>query len=177
MLLLEHEPVFTLGRKRTSLANVLEAGDTPVVQVERGGDVTWHGPGQLVGYPIVALDDARGERDVHWVLRQIEEALIVSAERCGLNATRRPKFTGVWAEGKKLASIGVAVRSWVTYHGFALNVNPDLSWFSRINPCGLEANVMASLASLGAELPDEETLRARVSRAVAEALGRALVTD
>ena len=172
LLLVEHEPVFTLGRKRTALANVLDAGDVPVVQVERGGDVTWHGHGQLVGYPIIMLDDERGERDLHWVLRQLEEAVITVLGKCGLEAERKPRYTGVWCQGKKLASLGVAVRGWVTYHGFAINVDPDLSWFRRINPCGLESGIMGSVASLGGTAPSAETLREEVAVAVAAAMGR-----
>ena len=172
LLLVEHDPVFTLGRKRTALANVLDAGEVPVVQVERGGDVTWHGPGQLVGYPVIALDASRGERDVHWVLRQLEEAVIHVLAACGLAAERRPRYTGVWCQGKKLASLGVAVRQWVTFHGFALNVDPDLSWFRRINPCGLESEIMGSVRSLGGAVLPEEELRRTVASAVAEALGR-----
>lgn len=174
LLLVEHEPVFTLGRKRTALANVLDAGDVPVVQVERGGDVTWHGHGQLVGYPIILLDEAEGERDLHWVLRQLEEAVIAVLATCGLQAERKPRYTGVWCQGKKLASLGVAVRGWVTYHGFAINVSPDLSWFRRINPCGLESNIMGSVASLGGTVPPAEMLRAEVASAVAAAMGRRL---
>ena len=174
LLLVEHESVFTLGRQRTAAANVLAAGDTPVVQVERGGDVTWHGPGQLVGYPIVMLDEARGERDVHKVLRQLEEAVITALAKCGLSAERKPKYTGVWCEGKKLASLGVAVRSWVTFHGFAINVEPDLSWFRRINPCGLESDVMGSIASLGGAVQEPSRFRQEVAQAVAANLGRRL---
>jgi lipoyl(octanoyl) transferase len=174
LLLVEHDSVFTLGRQRTSASNVLEAGDTPVVQVERGGDVTWHGPGQLVGYPIVRLDEGRGERDVHKVLRQLEEAVIVALSACGLSAERKPRYTGVWCQGKKLASLGVAVRSWVTYHGFAINVDPTLTWFERINPCGLEAGIMGSVESVGGAPLEPIEFRLQVAQAVAAALGRRL---
>jgi len=176
LLLLEHEPVFTLGRQRTSASNVLDSGDTPVVQVERGGDVTWHGPGQLVGYPIVQLDEQRGERDVHKVLRQLEEAVIEALATCAVVGERKPRYTGVWCGGKKLVSLGVAVRSWVTYHGFAINVNPELQWFTRINPCGLESGVMGSIETAGGTVPDGDRFRRDVAQAVATAMGRRLVT-
>jgi lipoyl(octanoyl) transferase len=174
LLLVEHDSVFTLGRQRTSTGNVLEAGTTPVVQVERGGDVTWHGPGQLVGYPIIKLDDGRGERDVHKVLRQLEEGVIVALATCGLEAERKPRYTGVWCQGKKVASLGVAVRGWVTYHGFAINVAPDMAWFTRINPCGLEPGVMGSIASLGGDAIPAAAFRSEVAQAVATAMGRRL---
>ena len=120
----------------------------PIFEIERGGDVTYHGPGQLVGYPIFLL--RHSERDLHLYLRNLEEALIQSVEELGLPAGRREAWTGVWnrAADRKLASIGVAVKRWVTLHGFALNVATDLSRFAAINPCGLEASVMASITSL-----------------------------
>lgn len=173
LLLVEHPPVFTLGRRRGAGGNVLAPGDTPVIEVERGGDVTWHGPGQLVGYPILALDE--GERDVHAVLRRIEAAVIELLAGCRLEGVRREGFTGVWCRGKKVASLGVAVRGWVTSHGFALNVDCDLSWFERINPCGLEASVMGSVASLGGVIPPREALVALAGQAVARAFDRTVV--
>jgi lipoyl(octanoyl) transferase len=176
LLFVEHPPVFTVGRRRTARGNLLAPGDTPVVEVSRGGDVTWHGPGQLVGYPVLALDP--GERDLHEVLRRLEgaiiEALAEPLDAIGQRADRREGYTGVWCGDKKLASLGVAVRGWVTFHGFALNVNPDLSWFGRINPCGLESDVMGSLASLGAPLPGPAALRWRLAESIARAFGRAL---
>ena len=173
LLLLEHPDVFTLGRKRTSQGNVLVPGDTPVVQVERGGDVTWHGPGQLVGYPILALEDH--ERDVHAVLRRLEDAMIAVLGRCGLESGRRARFTGVWCEGRKLVSLGVAVRDWVTFHGFALNADCDLDGFTRINPCGLGSEVMGTVAGLGGILPTPEVLMDWAASEIASAFERQLV--
>ncbi|TNF24209.1 MAG: lipoyl(octanoyl) transferase LipB [Deltaproteobacteria bacterium] len=170
LLLVEHPPVITLGRRRTSRDHVLAPGDTPVVEVERGGDVTWHGPGQLVGYPIFLL--APHERDVHRVLRQLEQALIDVLVDLGLPAERHPPHTGVWCRGKKLASIGVAVSQWVTSHGFALNVAPDLDEFRRIQPCGLTPDVMGSIASLGVTPPDHDTLVVALADAVGRAFAR-----
>jgi lipoate-protein ligase B len=123
-------------------------GDLPIFEIERGGDVTYHGPGQLVGYPIFLL--RAHEHDLHVYLRNLEEALIQAVAAFGLPAGRRESWTGVWNQtaDRKLASIGVAVKRWVTLHGFALNVSTDLSRFAAINPCGLEANVMASMSSL-----------------------------
>ena len=147
LLLLEHEPVVTCGRG-TDPTNLAGAGsDIPIVEIERGGDVTWHGPGQLVGYPILRLQDE--ERDLHLHLRRIEDLLIRTCADLGCPAARRPGFTGVWTPAdepaRKVASIGIAVRRWVTYHGFALNVSVDTSVFDSINPCGLESEVMTTL--------------------------------
>ena len=173
LLFVEHPPVFTLGRKRTAAANVLQPGDTPVIQVERGGDVTWHGPGQLVGYPILALQEA--ERDVHRVLRQLETAVVRVLALNGLTGMGGELHTGVWVEEKKVASVGVAIRDWVTFHGFALNVDPDLSWFRRINPCGLGSEVMTSMRALGVEEVDTTRLRLQLATEIADLFGRRLV--
>ncbi len=149
LLLVEHEPVVTLGRgTRPGSLPVppaeLERRGVPVVEVERGGDVTYHGPGQLVGYPIL---DLRGHRqDLHWYLRTLEDALGVALGLLGVEAGRRPGLTGVWTAGRKIASIGIHVKQWVTFHGFALNVTTDLSRFDLIVPCGIENVVMTSVA-------------------------------
>ena len=136
--------MITLGRRQSATANVLAPGDIPMFEIERGGDVTYHGPGQLVGYPIFKLDG--DERDLHAYLRSLEEALIGVCADVGLAGRRNPGWTGVWIGERKVASIGIAVRRWVTMHGFALNVATDLSRFAAINPCGLDAAVMTSLS-------------------------------
>jgi lipoyl(octanoyl) transferase len=170
LLLTEHPPVVTLGRgaRPTSLPTppiLLERRGVEVFEVERGGDVTFHGPGQLVGYPIVDLSGHR--RDLHWYLRRLEDVLIEAVERLGVPAGRTPGLTGVWTAGRKIASIGIHVKQWVTLHGFALNVTTDLSWFDLIVPCGIEQVVMTSLAE---ELlrEDAEALRAEARQAVVE---------
>jgi lipoate-protein ligase B len=145
LLLCEHDPVITLGRG-ASLTDVANAGDIPIVPVERGGETTYHGPGQLVGYWIRRLESEH--RDLHAHLRRIEDRLILALRSFDLEGTRNPGLTGVWVVGKKIASIGIAVRRWVTYHGFALNVSTDLSAFARIRPCGLDPAVMTSLSLL-----------------------------
>ena len=144
LVLVEHPEVITLGRRQSSQANVVAAGAIPIFEIERGGDVTYHGPGQLVGYPILALDG--DERDLHAYLRNLEEALIGVCADVGVEGRRNPGWTGVWIGERKIASLGIAVRRWVTMHGFALNVATDLSRFGAINPCGLDAAVMTSLA-------------------------------
>ena len=145
LLIVEHPHVFTLGRRRESRQNVLAPGDVEVIEIERGGDVTYHGPGQLVAYPILLLQE--GERDLHAFLRNLEEAAIRTCAAFGVEAGREPGKTGAWSGGKKLCSIGIACRKWVTFHGLAINIETDLAYFARINPCGFEANVMTSLAT------------------------------
>jgi lipoate-protein ligase B len=145
LLLLEHPPVFTLGRGGDE-RHLLNPRHVPVYRVGRGGDVTFHGPGQLVGYPI--LDLTRHGRDVHAYLRALEAVLIAVLAEYGLRAQRKDGLTGVWVGEKKIASLGVGVRRWVTYHGFALNVDPDLSYFADIVPCGLAGIRMTSMAQL-----------------------------
>jgi lipoyl(octanoyl) transferase len=171
LIVVEHPHVFTLGRRRESKQNVLAPGDVEVVEIERGGDVTYHGPGQLVAYPIVLLEE--GERDLHAFLRNLEEAVIRTCARAGVAADREPGKTGVWtttpAGRKKLCSVGIACRKWVTFHGLALNVTTDLRYFARINPCGFEASVMTSLDRL---VPDVDP--AAVRAALVEELGAAL---
>lgn len=150
LLLVEHSPVFTLGRsaRAASLpvpaARLVELG-AEVHEVERGGDVTFHGPGQLVGYPIVDLRQHR--EDLHWYLRELEAVLIESLAEFGVASERGAGRTGVWTSGRKIASIGVHVKRWVTLHGFALNVTTDLSWFDLIVPCGIPDVRMTSIAA------------------------------
>ncbi len=170
LILAEHDPVITLGRRRTASSNVLTPGDIPVVEVERGGDATFHGPGQIVGYPIFKLQP--DEQDLHRVLRRIEEALVRVLAQVGLEAGPKENHTGVWCGSKKLVSVGVAVRQWVTYHGFALNVDTDLAFFERINPCGLEAQVMSSIVEMGGKVPSGLDLKEIVCREIARSFER-----
>lgn len=155
LLLVEHPHIFTLGRGGRE-SNVVSAGEVPVRRTSRGGDVTYHGPGQMVAYPLVDLK-SRLRKDVHRYLRFLELAAIRTLRAFGLRAERRPPWTGVWVENKKIVSIGVAVRRGITYHGLALNVNTDLSYFDRIVPCGLHWAEMTSVEKeLGRKAPMEE---------------------
>lgn len=173
IVVVEHPHVITLGRRREALANVVAAADVPVVEIERGGDVTYHGPGQVVVYPIVQLEE--DERDLHLFLRNLEEGIIKTLARYGIEAGREEGKTGVWFEGRKLASMGIACRKWVTFHGLALNVNTDLGYFQRINPCGFESSVMTSVsAELGNKPIDIERLKQELSEDVASCIGRVL---
>jgi len=164
LLMLTHPHVYTFGRSGVQ-ENLLVPEETlaaegiPVERVSRGGDVTYHGPGQLVGYPIVRLE----RPDVRRFLRCLEAALIDALGTFGISSVRIEGQTGVWADGKKIASIGVGVRRWVTYHGFALNVATDLSYFRRIHLCGLKGREATSMAEItGREVPVEE-VRDRVA--------------
>jgi lipoyl(octanoyl) transferase len=144
---LEHEPVFTLGMNGDP-AHVLAAGDIPVVKVDRGGQVTYHGPGQVVVYPLIDLRRAGlGVRDL---VTALEQSVIECVAKYGVSATTRPKAPGVYVDGAKLASVGIRVRRGASYHGIALNVDMNLEPFQRINPCGYEGLAMTQLAALGA---------------------------
>jgi lipoate-protein ligase B len=147
LLFVEHPHVYTLGRGGDE-ANVLAPQDVPVYHTSRGGDVTYHGPGQLVVYPIIDLR-SKLRKDVHRYVRNLELSAIRTLKDFGLFATRRPPFTGIWIGNKKIAAIGIAVRRCITFHGLALNVNTDLAYFNRIIPCGL---AWADVTSMAREL-------------------------
>ena len=176
LLLVEHDPVVTLGRgTRTESLPLprpeLERRGVEVFEVERGGDVTFHGPGQLVGYPV--LDLRLHREDLHWYLRRLEAGLIGGLGRLGVAAVPNPGLTGVWTRGRKIASIGIHVKQWVTFHGFALNVSTELSYFDLIVPCGIRDVIMTSVA---AELgrADSAVLWEETRRAVIAAMAEAL---
>jgi lipoyl(octanoyl) transferase len=183
LLLVEHEPVVTLGRgaRPASLPLTpaeLEARGLQVFEVERGGDVTFHGPGQLVGYPIIDL--RRHREDLHWYLRRLEAGLIQGLARIGIEGTTTAGLTGVWTRGRKIASIGIHVKQWVTFHGFALNVTTDMTNFDLIVPCGIPNVVMTSVSrELGRT--DSTTLweesRTAVIEGIAHELNLELVHD
>ena len=151
LLLLEHPPVITLG-KGAKRENILASPQTlaqegiEVLEVDRGGDVTYHGPGQLVGYPIINLGNY--EKDVHQNLRNLEEVLIRLLKEYNLEPSRKEGYTGVWVGDKKIASLGIKVSRWISYHGFSLNINPSLRHFSLIKPCGLPPEKITSLKRL-----------------------------
>ncbi len=196
LLLVEHPPVVTLGRSTkakhlTTPVAALAARGVELHEVERGGDVTFHGPGQLVGYPVIDLK--RHRRDLHWYLRQMEDALIAALRAVGIEGVRNPGYTGVWvdherapsagrrmdevtgvgrpalASPRKLVSIGVHARDWVTWHGFALNVTTDLSYFDLIVPCGIGGVTMTSVAAeLAPAVVDSLRVRDAVVRGFAE---------
>ena len=166
LLLLTHPHVYTLGRAGDE-ANLLVPKETlaregiPVERVGRGGDITYHGPGQLVGYPIFRME----KPDVHKFVRSIEAALIDALRAFRIESRRIDGWTGVWSGERKIASIGVGIRKWVTYHGFALNVTTDLSYFRRIHLCGLKGREATSIAEEAGCAPTMEAVRDAVSSA------------
>ncbi len=162
----EHPPVVTLGRRTPKGFPPL--GDLPVVEVERGGEATYHGPGQVVAYPIVHLTESH--RDLHRFQRDLEEVGIRTCWDFGVDGRRVEGKTGVWSGEKKIMSLGIAVRRWVTWHGIAFNVSTDLAPFRRFNPCGLSGSVMTSLAELLGHAPALATVRARIVRHASDLL-------
>jgi lipoyl(octanoyl) transferase len=155
-ILLEHPHTYTLGKvadkkNLVSGKDYLEKNKISVFEIDRGGDITYHGPGQIVGYPIIKLED--WQKDTHKYLRALEEVLIMTCQNYELEATRNPKYTGVWIGNKKIAAIGIKISRWVTMHGFAFNVNTDLSLFKGIIPCGISDKEVTSLKKeLGKEI-------------------------
>lgn len=174
LLLLEHPSVYTLGTGSTT--NFLkfdpQAEGIPVHRTERGGEVTYHTPGQLVGYPILDLRHYR--QDLHWYLRQLEEVVIQAIAPYGLQGERIDGLTGVWVEGSKVAAIGIKVSRWITMHGFALNVCPDLEGFQRIVPCGIADRPVGSLAHWVPNISMEE-MRGAIAHAFSHVFGVTLV--
>lgn len=153
LLLLEHPPVYTLGRGADEKFVKLTAHHLPIVRVERGGEVTHHCPGQLVGYPILNLK--RHQPDLHWYLRQLEDVIIRTLAHHHIRGERQAGLTGVWVEGQKVAAIGIKVTRWITMHGFSLNVRPDLSGFQHIVPCGIADRPVGSLQNFNKTLTIE----------------------
>jgi lipoyl(octanoyl) transferase len=174
LVLVEHPDTITMGRSARP-DNVVDAGGIPVYSIERGGDVTYHGPGQLVAYPVFLLRES--ERDLHRYLRGLEEAILRTLADFHIAGTRRPGLTGVWTADetapRKLASIGVAVRRWVTMHGLALNVNTDLARFAAIHPCGFDASVMTSMAREFGHMVDFDAVKTALSSHTAAVFERA----
>jgi lipoyl(octanoyl) transferase len=174
LLLLEHPPVYTLGQGASLEFLKFNPSEVAVEvhRVERGGEVTYHCPGQLVGYPILNL--RHYQQDLHWYLRQLEEVLIQLLGSYGLKGDRVAGMTGVWLEGRKVAAIGIKVSRWITMHGFALNVCPDLTGFQQIVPCGIANKPVGSLAQFIPGICVED-VRTSVAAAFAEVFGVELI--
>ena len=171
LLLLEHEPVYTMGRKRDESSLRGEALlPHPLHRTNRGGQATYHGPGQLVGYPV--LDLGLFDRDLHEYLRFLEEVLITLLDAHGIVGGRCEGKTGVWVEGRKIASLGVGVRRWISMHGFAINICGDLAPFNSITPCGLPGVEMTSLEKEGAKNITVESCAREVAAIFSELLQR-----
>ena len=162
LLFVEHDPVYTLG-KNANHNNLLNthSTDVDVVQTDRGGDITWHGPGQLVGYPIL---DLRGYKlNVKSYMNALEDVLINTLDRYGIKATRKAGLTGVWVDDNKIAALGVKISRWITMHGFALNVQPDLSYYKGIIPCGISGYGVTSMEQILGSTVEMETVKTLVS--------------
>ena len=147
LLLVEHFPVYTLG-KNTPREHLLtkESDNISIIQTDRGGDITFHGPGQLVGYPILDLNQYK--RSITWYMRELEQLIIDVLKEYDINAERKKGLTGVWIKEKKIAALGVRISKWVTMHGFSLNINPDLKYYQGIIPCGIKDYGVTSMADL-----------------------------
>ncbi len=178
LVLVEHPPVITLGR-RADESNILVSGDwlakrgIEVRRVERGGDVTYHGPGQLVGYPIMDLRQHR--QDIGWYMHSLEEVLIRTLDELGVAAQRLPGNIGVWVDGQeKIAALGVRIEDWITFHGFALNVGSDLSHFELIVPCGLVGKEVTSIEKILGRAVDMSVVRQQVSQQFSVVFGMEL---
>ena len=161
LILVEHEPVYTLG-KNANKNHLLQSRDRSVnvFDIERGGDITFHGPGQLVGYPIIDLSYYR--RSVSWYMRRLEQLAIDVLKDFGINASRIKGLTGVWVGEEKIAAQGVRISRWVTMHGFSLNVNPDLSFYDGIIPCGIFEHGITSMEELLGSAQDMDDVKAMV---------------
>jgi len=166
LCLTEHDPVYTIGQRRGAEQHLLADRDTlrargiEVVATNRGGDITYHGPGQLTGYLII---DLSASRDLHRLLRRVEECLLAVCADCGLEASTREGLTGIWIDKRKIAAIGMGARHWISFHGFALNWDPDLSAFGGIVPCGITDGTVTSLRAERADTPAWEDLKTLVA--------------
>lgn len=172
LIAVEHPHVITIGRKGSN-ENVISSA-VPIFHIERGGDATYHGPGQLVGYPIISLES--NHLGVAQYVHALEDAIIEAIGKFGISGDKRSDHVGVWVNNKKIASIGVAVRHWVTFHGFALNVNTDLSYFNLIKPCGLEPSMITSMREILQQAVDFRTVKKEVCDRLAARLRQELVT-
>jgi lipoyl(octanoyl) transferase len=180
LLLLEHDPVFTLGRNARAQnllvpVAALRARGFQVFETGRGGDVTYHGPGQVIGYPILDLPPER--RDVHRYVRDLEEAMIRTCLDYGVHAGREPGLTGCWVGREKIGAIGVRIARWVTSHGFAFNVTTDLAPFSLIVPCGIRGRGVTSLERILGRAVDVDDVMTHLARQIADLLGARLVGE
>jgi lipoyl(octanoyl) transferase len=175
LYLLEHPHVITLGRNADAEsliapADLLEQRGVEIIETDRGGDVTYHGPGQLVGYPVIKLET--GRRDIRRYVHDIEEVLVRTLASFSIASERHPVHRGVWVDGRKIASVGIRISRWVTSHGFALNAHTDLSYFSLIRPCGIAGCIMTSMSrELGEEVP-MTAVQTEFIRHFAEVFGR-----
>jgi len=181
LILVEHPPVFTIGRSGSESniiinKNLLKEKGIEVHNIDRGGDITYHGPGQIVGYPILKLDYLK--KDLHWLLRNYEEVFIkLLKDEFNINAKRLSGLTGVWVDNSKITAIGIGVKKWITFHGFAFNVNTNLEHFKYIIPCGISNKGITSLEKLKDEKIDFKKTKVQVANYFAEVFNMELLSD
>ena len=163
LLLVEHPPVFTLGKNASKQHIINNLQDVSIIQTDRGGNITFHGPGQLVCYLILDLNHYK--RSITWYMRELEQLIIDVLVDYNINASRKEGLTGTWVKDKKIAALGVRISKWVTMHGFSLNINPDLNFYKNIIPCGIKEYGVTSMAKImGNEVPSMDEIKANITK-------------
>ena len=163
LLLVEHPPVFTLGKNASKQHIINNSEDVSIIQTDRGGNITFHGPGQLVCYPILDLNHYK--RSITWYMRELEQLIIDVLGEYDIKASRKKGLTGTWVKDKKIAALGVRISRWVTMHGFSLNINPDLNFYKNIIPCGIKEYGVTSMAKImGNEVPSMDEVKAKMAK-------------
>ena len=163
LLLVEHPPVFTLGKNASKQHIINNSEDVSIIQTDRGGNITFHGPGQLVCYPILDLNHYK--RSITWYMRELEQLIIDVLGEYDIKASRKKGLTGTWVKDKKIAALGVRISRWVTMHGFSLNINPDLNFYKNIIPCGIkEYGVTSMVKIMGNEVPSMDEVKTKMTK-------------
>ena len=163
LLFVEHPPVFTLGKNASKQHIINNSEDVSIIQTDRGGNITFHGPGQLVGYPILDLNHYK--RSITWYMRELEQLIIDVLGEYDIKASRKKGLTGTWVKDKKIAALGVRISRWVTMHGFSLNINPDLNFYKNIIPCGIKEYGVTSMAKImGNEVPSMDEVKTKITK-------------
>ena len=163
LLLVEHPPVFTLGKNASKQHIINDSEDVSIIQTDRGGNITFHGPGQLVCYPILDLNHYK--RSITWYMRELEQLIIDVLGEYDIKASRKKGLTGTWVKDKKIAALGVRISRWVTMHGFSLNINPDLNFYKNIIPCGIKEYGVTSMAKImGNEVPSMDEVKTKMTK-------------
>ena len=163
LLLVEHPPVFTLGKNASKQHIINNSEDVSIIQTDRGGNITFHGPGQLVCYPILDLNHYK--RSITWYMRELEQLIIDVLGEYDIKASRKKGLTGTWVKDKKIAALGVRISRWVTMHGFSLNINPDLNFYKNIIPCGIKEYGVTSMAKImGNEVPSMDEIKTKMTK-------------
>ena len=163
LLLVEHPPVFTLGKNASKQHIINNSDDVSIIQTDRGGNITFHGPGQLVCYPILDLNHYK--RSITWYMRELEQLIIDVLGEYDIKASRKKGLTGTWVKDKKIAALGVRISRWVTMHGFSLNINPDLNFYKNIIPCGIKEYGVTSMAKImGNEVPSMDEVKTKMTK-------------